>query len=221
LITESGMNGMPEEDLPPLLGRAAAGDAEAWRSLVKRYGRRLFALAKSRCHDPEVAEDITQSVFATVVSKLSAGEYAEEGKFESWLFRVAMNRIRDHIRRVRRQPVYADSEVVAAAAGAGTSFGSSEVEVSDSSKLERLREAVQGLSDADREVIELRHHGGMSFKQMADVLEEPLGTLLARHHRALRKLKEVLEGAGPEPAIGSGNDKSKPARAAIARRKGE
>jgi len=41
-------------------------------------------------------------------------------------------------------------------------------------------------------VIELRHHGGLSFQQMADLLEEPLGTLLARHHRALRKLRELL-----------------------------
>ena len=42
------------------------------------------------------------------------------------------------------------------------------------------------LHDADREVIELRHHGGLSFKQIAELLDEPLGTLLARHHRALR-----------------------------------
>lgn len=48
------------------------------------------------------------------------------------------------------------------------------------------------LSESDREIIELRHHGGMSFKQMADLLNEPLGTLLARHHRALRKLKELM-----------------------------
>jgi RNA polymerase sigma-70 factor (ECF subfamily) len=52
------------------------------------------------------------------------------------------------------------------------------------------------LNEEDREVIELRHHGGMSFKEMAEMLGEPMGTLLARHHRALHKLRRVLEQAG-------------------------
>jgi RNA polymerase sigma-70 factor (ECF subfamily) len=52
---------------------------------------------------------------------------------------------------------------------------------------------MEGLTDTDRDVIELRHHGGLSFKQIAELLDEPLGTLLARHHRALRKLRETME----------------------------
>jgi RNA polymerase sigma-70 factor (ECF subfamily) len=48
------------------------------------------------------------------------------------------------------------------------------------------------LSESDREVIELRHHAGLSFKQIAELVNEPLGTLLARHHRALRKLKAAM-----------------------------
>lgn len=189
MITESGFEG-PPDDLAPILAHAIAGDPAAWRTVVDRYGRRLFALAKSRCKDAETAEDITQSVFATVAAKFSAGQYIEEGKFESWLFRVATNRIRDHIRKVRRQPVTADSDLVSDSES--RSRGSVQ-DHSDPGAIDRLREAMQALGDADREVIELRHHGGMSFKQMADVLDEPMGTLLARHHRALRKLKELLE----------------------------
>jgi RNA polymerase sigma-70 factor (ECF subfamily) len=55
---------------------------------------------------------------------------------------------------------------------------------------------MEKLAEGDRDVIELRHHGGLSFKQMADLLDEPVGTLLARHHRALRKLKEAMEQLG-------------------------
>jgi DNA-directed RNA polymerase specialized sigma24 family protein len=51
---------------------------------------------------------------------------------------------------------------------------------------------MEQLSHADREVIELRHHGQMSFQQLAEMLDEPMGTLLARHHRALKKLKEIM-----------------------------
>jgi RNA polymerase sigma-70 factor (ECF subfamily) len=65
-----------------------------------------------------------------------------------------------------------------------------------------LEEAVGRLSPADRQMIELRHLGGLTFRQMADLLEEPIGTLLARHHRALRKLRELL---GPEVAAAVGD----------------
>lgn len=181
-------NNLPD-DLSPLLLAASRGDGAAWREILNRYGRRVFALAKSRCKDSDVAEEITQSVFATVAAKLGSGEYNERGRFESWLFRVAMNRVRDHIRRLRRRIEINDHDT--------SSLRPAEPNEpqSDSSSLEHLRQAMDSLSDSDREIIELRHHGGLSFKQIADSLEEPIGTLLARHHRALRKLKEIMEAA--------------------------
>lgn len=171
--------------LETLLGSAARGDERAWRELVGLYGRRVFALARSRCRDTQVAEDITQSVFMTVAAKVGNGEYEEHGRFEAWLFRVAMNRIRDHVRRVRRSPQMSGSLETKTAEGYG--------DTGDGEQLARLREAMEMLSDADREIVEMRHHGGMSFKRMSEVLDEPLGTLLARHHRALRKLRELME----------------------------
>jgi len=175
------------DDLSELLTAAGQGDASAWKTLLDRYGRRVFALARSRCRDSDMAEEITQSVFATIAAKVGQGEYAERGRFESWLFRVAMNRVRDYIRRQRRTPEQLGSvsaEPVAPTAAPG---------IADAGTMHQLRAALESLSDKDREVVELRHHGGLSFSQMADMLDEPLGTILARHHRALRKLKELLE----------------------------
>ncbi len=171
-----------------LLSAASKGDESAWRQVINLYGRRVYALAKSRCGSHEQAEEITQSVFVTIAAKLGSGQYTEQGRFESWLFRVAMNRIRDHARRLKRQAVVTDPDVIAA------------LPLADhrsvhplAPELAALRSALHRLSDADREVIELRHHGGLSFKQMASLLGEPVGTLLARHHRALRKLREWIE----------------------------
>jgi RNA polymerase sigma-70 factor (ECF subfamily) len=185
-------------DLAPLLKAASRGDPGAWRELVNRYSRRVYALAKSRCRNEDVAEEIAQSVFATIAMKLGSGQYTEVGRFESWLFRVAMNRVRDTVRRAKRRPETHDPaalEVQPDRAGAASE------ESVEAGSLLRLRDAMAGLSEADREVIEMRHHGGMSFKQMSEVLEEPVGTLLARHHRALRKLREILESppGGPAP----------------------
>src|SRR5690606_36079386 len=88
-------------DIAAVVHRASAGDQKAWAVLVRAYSGRVFALAKSRCRNEATAEEITQSVFATIATKLSSGHYAEQGKFEPWLFRVAMNRIRDEMRRLK------------------------------------------------------------------------------------------------------------------------
>lgn len=192
MTQDAGMDQCPD-DLAKLLEAASRGDEASWRELVARYARRVFALARSRCRDADMAEEITQSVFATVAQKISGGLYLEQGRFESWLFRIAMNRLRDNARRARTRPASQEPEALDRHEARGPAGPEAPAEA-----LEDLRAAMLRLPDADREVIELRHHGGLSFKQIADLLEEPLGTLLARHHRALRKLKELME---PAPAL--------------------
>jgi len=72
------------------------------------------------------------------------------------------------------------------------------VTVAEQEVHEKLRQALAQLTDGDREIIEMRHTAGMSFRALSDYFEEPLGTLLARHHRALKKLKSLLEAMGVE-----------------------
>lgn len=188
-------------DLERLLEGAARGEDAAWTELLGLYGRRVYALVRSRCGSEELAEEITQGVFVSVATKMREGSYTERGRFESWLFRIAMNRVRDVARAKKRRKttglesaadVRAPEGDAGAAGGArgGASGGASPGE------LAHLRAALESLSEPDREVIELRHHAGMGFKEMAELLGEPMGTLLARHHRALRKLKDGLTKRG-------------------------
>lgn len=200
------------------LKAASEGDERAWRAIVDLYARRVYALAKSRLGRGqragggagatgfggvggwggcELAEEVTQSVFVTVASKLVGGGYTEQGRFEAWLFRVAMNRIRDEARRNKRRAERFESDLPTDLPGADTGVADED----QAAGIVALRAAMGQLGDADREVIELRHHAGLSFKQIAELLEEPLGTLLARHHRALRKLKELLTAGGAAPAL--------------------
>jgi RNA polymerase sigma-70 factor (ECF subfamily) len=179
----------PAVPLTELVRDAAAGSERAWTQLVRAYAPRLYALVYSRVRNATAAEDIAQSVLTTVAIKLRQGSYAEEGRFESWLFRIAMNRVRDHVRSQKRRGVSASIDAVEEPQASQQQ----EVGADHAVLSQRLSLAMQELSDADREVIELRHHGGMSFPDMAEVLGEPLGTLLARHHRALAKLKAILE----------------------------
>lgn len=191
--------GLPEDSatrLAEMLASAASGDEVAWRGIVDTYVARVFGLIRSQCGDSDLAEEITQSTFCTVAAKLR--DYQEVGRFESWLFRIAMNRLRDEMRRRKRHASPMDEAPMASlavpdprsepgqGAGRGTDAGTARI----------LRDAIASLNEADREIINLRHVGGLSFKQLADALNEPLGTLLARHHRALKKLRDYLEERG-------------------------
>jgi RNA polymerase sigma-70 factor, ECF subfamily len=202
---------MPEEKFMPngdrmslVLARAAAGEERAWREIVEAYSGRVFALLRVRCSDPDLAEEMTQSCFCTVASKLRDGSYLEQGKFEAWLFRIAVNRLRDEKRRQRRQATPVEHASLAALAdetlsrGRATESGQASAA---SLRLERLavvQEAVRSLPLADVELLQMRHFGGLAFRQIADALGQPLGTVLARHHRALKKLRELLSEAEAE-----------------------
>lgn len=197
LVAASHQDQPASADLAGILSAARGGEDWAWRELIRRFGRRVYALAKSRCRSSDVADEITQSVFATVAAKIGSGAYSEVGRFESWLFRIAMNRIRDEVRRAHRQAVATDPEMFEHRSDPA----SLPAPPGDAGPIDLglLARAVDQLQEADREVIDLRHRAGMSFKDMSDLLDEPLGTLLARHHRALRKLRAILETGGASP----------------------
>jgi RNA polymerase sigma-70 factor (ECF subfamily) len=179
------------DDIATLLQRASSGDQAAWKVVVDHFGPRVFGLMRVNCGDPDLAEELTQSTFCTVASKISDG-YQEHGRFESWLFRIAMNRLRDEMRRRKRHARPTTHEAMAAFI---KSPSEADDEAFDEGDREALVLALEQLSSKERQIIDLRHVGGMSFRQIEELLQEPVGTLLARHHRALRKLRGLIENS--------------------------
>ena len=108
-----------------------------------------------------------------------------------------MNRLRDEMRRRKRQAKPIEDEVLAVLAGGVDPDEKRQIDA-DSEQFASLREAMAKLSESDLKVIQMRHYGGLSFAQIAEVVGQPIGTILARHHRALKKLKELL---GPNDAV--------------------
>jgi len=186
-------------EIGALVSRAASGDEHAWRSIIDLYGRRVFAMARSRVRNDDLAEEITQSVFATIAMKLCRDGYDERGRFEPWLFRITMNRVRDEFRRARTRADATDPGVLG-----DIHAGPDRRDDESAHGADALRTALGQLNEPDREIIELRHHGQMSFKQISAVLGQPVGTLLARHHRALKKLRSMLE-AEQDDGTGDGS----------------
>jgi len=202
-------------ELSRLVDRAAAGEADAWQELVERYSHRVFALLMSQCRDADLAEELTQAAFVKVVQKL--GDYQDRGKFEPWLFRVAMNSLRDEMRRRKRQAtpmseapgdaeqgqsetvfesdsVAADSPFGGRGSAGQNTLGEQPLERLDrAEQVTLLRRAITTLSEADQQILQMRHGAGMSFPDIAQALEQPLGTVLARGHRVLKKLRKLME----------------------------
>ncbi len=193
-------SGAESGELERQLKRAAAGDSSAWRVVVSTYAPRVYGLLRAQCRDEELAEEITQSTFCTLAAKIAA--YVESGRFEAWLFRIAMNRLRDEMRRRSRHARnIADESLQRYASVAGRESDGITDEVRT-----KLVLGLAKLSESDREIIELRHTGGMSFKALSDYFEEPVGTLLARHHRALKKLRGILGQLGVEARDAGGHE---------------
>lgn len=184
-------NSQEKQELHDNIVAAANGDEIAWGYLVKYYSYRVFALIRSKCGNEDLAEEITQSTFCTIAQKLAT--YTETGKFEAWIFRIAMNRMRDEMRRRKRHAVPMENEMIGVLAP-GVIDERDEGETAK--QVQRLRNAVCQLSSSDQDIIHMRHSAGMSYKQIADVLGEPMGTVLARQHRALGKLRSLMDCDG-------------------------
>ncbi|MCP4589799.1 MAG: RNA polymerase sigma factor [bacterium] len=189
------------DGLAELIERAQRLDPDAYDALVDAYGQRLFGFLYRMTGRREDAEDLLQEVFLRMVRML--GRYRHQGRFESWLFRIAANLGRDRIRRVGRTPTIISMSEGSGGEGDDQDAGWEPVSPDeggpDASLLQverrgRLEEALGQLADAEREVIMLRHFSEMSFAEIAETMQTPLGTALARAHRGLAKLRRIMEG---------------------------
>jgi RNA polymerase sigma-70 factor (ECF subfamily) len=182
--------------LDDILRRAQRADPDALADIVRFYSTRLFGLLNRLTGSRDAAEDLLQETFLRVVGTI--GAYEDRGRFESWLFRIAANLARDHLRRSRLRRV--QSLDAAGPNGEPRTAGPAPVEwrplerLEEADRCDALLAALEQLGDAEREVILLRHYSELSFRQIADLLGIPLGTALARGHRGLRRLRALLAG---------------------------
>lgn len=184
-------------ELERLLQRAKNGEPGAFEALVDLYGNRVFGLLFRLTGRRDVAEELAQETFLRLVRTLR--EYEHDGRFEPWLFRIAANLARDRHRRRRRrgetQPIDGVADQGAERVASGGALGTDPTEhAARAEQSERLNQCLAKLPEPDREVLLLRHFSGMSFREIADFLSVPLGTALARAHRALARLRSEFNG---------------------------
>ncbi|MBW7905550.1 MAG: sigma-70 family RNA polymerase sigma factor [Phycisphaerae bacterium] len=186
--------------LDDMLRRVRRADPDALAELVEAYAPRLMGLLLRLTGVREVAEDLVQETFLRAISSL--GAYDDRGRFEAWLFRIAANLARDEARKNRRRGV-PHSLAHGNTGDAGADVADRKRDLPHEALLReesvrRLEAGLARLSPADREVLLLRHYSGLSFREIAGLLGVPLGTALARAHRALAHLRRLVAEPGAE-----------------------
>ncbi len=188
------------DELESVIRRAQKLEPEAFDWLVDAYSARLFGFLYRLTGRRDDADELVQEVFVRVVSHIA--RYQHDGRFEAWLFRIATNLARDRVRRIARSPEIgsldggpSDAEPSMADRLPDEAGDAPERRMEHEEDVDRLQEALGKLPDAEREVVMLRHYGNLSFNEIATLMATPLGTALARAHRGLAKLREMMEAA--------------------------
>jgi RNA polymerase sigma-70 factor (ECF subfamily) len=183
-----------EEPAEDLLARFRDGDQAAFDAIVVAYQARLIHFFYRLCWDRDRAEDFAQMLFMKLLR--GAGNYRPEGKLSTFLFRVATNLWIDHYRASRpRGRIYSLDQALLDGVGlAEAAPGPRPDETAErNEEKERLRTALEQLTEPHRLVFELAVYQEMPYAQIGEVLGIPVGTVKSRMHNSVRALREILE----------------------------
>ena len=181
---------MSDEDL---VARSMGGDLDSFNQLVLRWERPIYALAYRVIGREEDARDVAQETFLRAFRAL--GGFKGQAKFSSWLYRITLNLCRDWIRRERRTPVAQAPEGVdiIELAGEATPAESIEDLVTRKELGRAVAKAMANLPDEQRTAIILKEYHGLTFQEIADLLDCPLSTVKTRLYQGLTVLRRQLD----------------------------
>ena len=185
---------IPEKDL---IEKAQKMDVQAFEQLVEKYQKKVFNIAFSMLNNMDDASDISQEVFIKAFKSIK--HYKQNSSFSTWLYRITVNTCLDELRkRKNKSNVFSIDQVIHLESGEVTRQLEDDRPTPDSmvenNELRALvRDSISQLSDELKEVIILRDINGLSYDDIADMLDCPLGTVKSRINRARNALKEILK----------------------------
>lgn len=173
-----------------LMADFIAGSESAFGELVSRYERELFVFLQRFVNNGAAAEDLFQEAFVQVYR--NADKFDSQRRFRSWLFTIACNKARDYLRSSKRRPTQSldanlgsDGEAGAIVDMLEADGGSAQDLLIGGEDAAAVREIIAKLPEIYREVLVLSYFNRFSYKQAAEVLEVPVGTVKSRLHSAL------------------------------------
>ncbi|MCF7956790.1 MAG: sigma-70 family RNA polymerase sigma factor [Phycisphaerae bacterium] len=174
-------------ELNDIVVRCQNGESQAYDELVDMFGTSLYGYFYRLSGNSEVSNDLLSELFMKLVQKI--GSY-KGGSFKKWVFTIASNIFYDYLRHRYRQKKLLD--------GKADTIGDSTLQLDGASDLrDELEHYLAKLDTDTAEILMLRFFGQLSFKELADLRGEPIGTTLSKVHRGLKKMRAMMEESGP------------------------
>lgn len=190
-----------------LLLRFRGGETEAFGELVRRFQRELYAYLRRYLGQEALAEDVFQNTFLQVYQKVQ--QFEDGRKVRPWLYAIATHQAIDALRRQNRRLTVSLDQMTASAEGDVGTWGQTlpaldqepfaALELTE--QRQRVRESVEALPEHLKLTVILAYYQGLKYREIADILEIPVGTVKSRLHAALAKLHELWQFAEPVPAL--------------------
>ena len=177
-----------------LLNCYLSGDRNAISQLIERHSRRVRDYIQMMVKDGDVADDIFQETFIKAVRVIDEGRYTDNGRFLSWILRIAHNQVIDHFRAQKQNRQLNEAEAGYDVLG---KLRLAERTVEDEIVCEQIasdvRRMVELLPDEQREVVMMRYYSGLSFKEIAEQTGVSINTALGRMRYALINLRKMIK----------------------------
>jgi RNA polymerase sigma-70 factor (ECF subfamily) len=176
-------------DEQELIRRSQEGDGEAFGQLIERYQGKVFQLAYGLTRDRSEADDLAQEVFIKAYYALP--KFQSKSEFGTWLYRVAVNHIKDHLRKIkhRRHEVSLNELGETVPAEQTASYENQQVA---EKRRELVQSALRWLPEKYQVILALRDMHGLSYEEISRILGLSPGTVDSRLHRARKKLRDKL-----------------------------
>jgi len=186
---------MPYQEAPELVRAFRQGSQQAFNRLVMLYQRKIYNLALGYVKQEDEAKDLTQDIFVTVFQQIN--KLKEENKFGAWLYQLALNHCRNRYQKLRRRGFFSNQPLDDPEAGLHLSSGATPEKDYERQNTSRLvREAIASLAPTEKEIILLRDLQELSYEEISEILELPMGTVKSKLNRARLALKNRLKHAG-------------------------
>ena len=183
----SGKEQEDSRELDRLIAATAAGNHADFETLYRRTSASVYGFALSILKNSHEAEEVSQKVYLTLYSR--AGRYESQGKPMAWILTITRNLCLMRLRNAKKEESIPPEEMEGLLTSSG--FGDAK------EKGILLTAAMERLDDKERQIVILHAVGGLLHREIAEILELPLPTVLSKYRRSLAKLKKILkEGPG-------------------------
>lgn len=170
-------------ELNNIVQQCRKGSEQAWSVLVDMFSGKLYVYFFRLTGNAEIANDLLSELFLKVVKKIKS---FKQGSFESWIYRIASNLFYDYLRQKQRKAKLdkhlkenPDEQII------------EPVQFDDES--DKMQQAINTLDQDGKEIVLMHYYSDMTFKDIAEVKGQPIGTVLSKAHRSLKKLRQLME----------------------------